>query len=42
MNKGRITLTDENGSAARVTIADVKQSNGMIHVIDRVMLPKTM
>ena len=35
-----ITLTDENGSTAFVTIADVKQSNGVIHVIDTVMLPK--
>jgi uncharacterized surface protein with fasciclin (FAS1) repeats len=37
---GKITLTDENGGVATVTIADVKQSNGVIHVIDRVILPK--
>ena len=37
---GRITLTDENGGVAHVTIADVKQSNGVIHVIDKVLLPK--
>jgi uncharacterized surface protein with fasciclin (FAS1) repeats len=36
----KITLTDENGHVATVTIADVKQSNGVIHVIDTVMLPK--
>jgi uncharacterized surface protein with fasciclin (FAS1) repeats len=36
----QITLTDENGTTAFVTIADVKQSNGVIHVIDTVMLPK--
>ncbi len=36
----KITLTDENGNAATVTIADVKQSNGVIHVIDTVLLPK--
>jgi uncharacterized surface protein with fasciclin (FAS1) repeats len=36
----KITLTDENGTTAFVTIADVKQSNGVIHVIDTVMLPK--
>ncbi len=35
----KITLTDENGREANVTIADVKQSNGVIHVIDRVILP---
>ncbi len=35
-----IKLTDENGNSATVTIADVKQSNGVIHVIDTVMLPK--
>lgn len=37
----KITLTDENGGVANVTIADVKQSNGVIHVIDKVLLPKS-
>ena len=37
---GKLTLTDENGGVATVTIADVQQSNGVIHVIDRVLLPK--
>jgi uncharacterized surface protein with fasciclin (FAS1) repeats len=37
---GKITLTDEAGGTAHVTIADVKQSNGVIHVIDKVLLPK--
>ncbi len=37
---GMIKLTDEQGNVATVTIADVKQSNGVIHVIDTVMLPK--
>ncbi|NSY61240.1 fasciclin domain-containing protein [Agrobacterium tumefaciens] len=37
---GKITLTDEAGGVAHVTIADVKQSNGVIHVIDKVLLPK--
>ena len=36
----KITLTDENGGVATVTIADVDQSNGVIHVIDAVLLPK--
>ncbi|MCC5970555.1 MAG: fasciclin domain-containing protein [Pararhodobacter sp.] len=36
---GMITLTDETGGTATVTIADVVQSNGVIHVIDRVLLP---
>ena len=35
-----ITLTDENGTTATVTTPDVKQSNGVIHVIDAVLLPK--
>lgn len=35
-----IMLEDENGRMAHVTIADVKQSNGVIHVIDTVLLPK--
>ena len=36
----KITLTDENGNVANVTIANVEQSNGVIHVIDAVLLPK--
>ena len=39
MDGDKITLTDENGGVATVTIADVKQSNGVIHVIDTVLLP---
>ena len=34
-----IKLTDERGRTATVTIADVAQSNGVIHVIDTVLLP---
>ncbi len=34
-----ITLTDAKGDTAKVTIADVMQSNGVIHVIDTVMMP---
>lgn len=37
---GKITVADENGNVANVTIADVDQSNGVIHVIDKVLLPK--
>jgi uncharacterized surface protein with fasciclin (FAS1) repeats len=41
MMKGdKIVLEDENGGAATVTIANVKQSNGVIHVVDHVLLPK--
>lgn len=36
----KVTVTDENGTVAHVTIADVMQSNGVIHVIDKVLLPK--
>jgi uncharacterized surface protein with fasciclin (FAS1) repeats len=38
---GNVILTDENGNTATVTIADVQQSNGVIHVIDSVLLPKS-
>ncbi|MCB1491429.1 MAG: fasciclin domain-containing protein, partial [Rhodobiaceae bacterium] len=34
-----IEIKDGQGNVARVTIADVKQSNGVIHVIDHVLLP---
>jgi uncharacterized surface protein with fasciclin (FAS1) repeats len=36
---GKVILTDEKGGSATVTIADVYQSNGVIHVIDSVLLP---
>jgi len=36
---GGVELTDENGGTSMVTIADVDQSNGVIHVIDAVLLP---
>ena len=35
-----VVITDENGAAANVTIADVDQSNGVIHVTDAVFTPK--
>ncbi len=38
--KGRtFEITDAKGDVAHVTISDVLQSNGVIHVIDTVMLP---
>ncbi|TKT75014.1 fasciclin domain-containing protein [Aquamicrobium sp. LC103] len=40
MDGDKIMLTDETGGTATVTIADVDQSNGVIHVIDKVLLPK--
>jgi uncharacterized surface protein with fasciclin (FAS1) repeats len=36
---GKIMLTDEKGGMDTVTIADVYQSNGIIHVVDAVLLP---
>ncbi len=39
--KGKdLYITDENGKSAKVTIVDVNQSNGVIHVIDNVVTPK--
>lgn len=36
---GKVVITDEKGGAATVTIADVNQKNGVIHVVDKVLLP---
>jgi uncharacterized surface protein with fasciclin (FAS1) repeats len=36
---GGIALTDSKGNVAMVTTADVMQSNGVIHVIDKVLMP---
>lgn len=39
--KGKdLYITDENGNSAKITIADVNQKNGVIHVIDSVVTPK--
>jgi uncharacterized surface protein with fasciclin (FAS1) repeats len=34
-----LVLTDAKGGTAKVTTADVLQSNGVIHVIDTVLMP---
>ena len=39
MDGDALKLEDENGRVATVTTADVDQSNGVVHVIDRVLLP---
>jgi uncharacterized surface protein with fasciclin (FAS1) repeats len=36
---GKLSVTDAKGDVATVTIPDVLQSNGVIHVIDTVLLP---
>jgi uncharacterized surface protein with fasciclin (FAS1) repeats len=36
---GKLTITDAKGGTSMVTIGDVLQSNGVIHVIDTVLLP---
>ena len=40
MKGNKLILTDEAGGMAMVTIKDVNQSNGVIHVIDHVLMPK--
>ena len=40
VKKGKLYVMDESGGEAKVTIADVNQSNGVIHVIDYVAMPK--
>ncbi len=39
LQDGKVMLTDDKGGMATVTIPDVYQSNGVIHVIDAVLLP---
>ena len=34
-----VVLTDTKGGTSKVTIADVMQSNGVIHVVDTVLMP---
>jgi uncharacterized surface protein with fasciclin (FAS1) repeats len=37
---GNLAVFDESGNVYEVTIADVTQSNGVIHVVDGVLLPQ--
>lgn len=41
MDGQNVVLTDEKGGKSTVTIADVMQSNGVIHVVDSVLMPKS-
>ena len=34
-----LMVTDEKGGSAHITIADVYQSNGVIQVVDKVLMP---
>jgi uncharacterized surface protein with fasciclin (FAS1) repeats len=40
LEMGKVKLTDESGNSAFVTVADLKGTNGVVHVIDGVVLPK--
>ena len=37
--KKNITIMDEKGNTANISVYDVMQSNGVIHVIDKVLMP---
>ena len=39
LKDGKVVITDEKGGKATVTTADLKASNGVIHVIDAVLMP---
>lgn len=39
MKNNMMYVTDAKGNSAKITIADVNQSNGVIHVIDTVLMP---
>jgi uncharacterized surface protein with fasciclin (FAS1) repeats len=40
LKDGKVTLTDAKGNMATVVIADVEASNGVVHAIDSVVMPK--
>ena len=39
MNDGKLVLKDANGGMSTITIANVMQKNGVIHVVDTVLIP---
>jgi len=40
LKEGKVILTDEKGGVATVVATDIKAGNGVVHVIDTVVLPK--
>jgi uncharacterized surface protein with fasciclin (FAS1) repeats len=40
LENGKVILTDEKGTKATVVATDLKAGNGVVHVIDSVVLPK--
>lgn len=40
LNDGNVILTDEKGNNSTVVMTDVDASNGVIHAIDSVVMPK--
>jgi uncharacterized surface protein with fasciclin (FAS1) repeats len=40
IESGKVILTDEKGAKATVVATDLKAGNGVVHVIDSVVLPK--
>ncbi|MCX6338030.1 MAG: fasciclin domain-containing protein [Bacteroidetes bacterium] len=40
LKNGKVILTDEKGGTATVTATDLKAGNGVVHVIDTVVMPK--
>ncbi|MFN5479858.1 MAG: fasciclin domain-containing protein [Chitinophagaceae bacterium] len=40
LNEGKVILTDENGRTSTVIVTDLKAGNGVVHVINAVVLPK--
>ncbi len=40
IEQGKVVLTDDNGAKATVVATDLKAGNGVVHVIDSVVLPK--
>ena len=40
LKNGKVILTDEKGGIATVTATDLKAGNGVVHIIDTVLMPK--
>jgi uncharacterized surface protein with fasciclin (FAS1) repeats len=40
LKNDRVYIVSESGDIGRITITDVNQSNGVIHVVNKVLLPK--